>query len=68
MLEANGPGMASMNCLVNDRPVMPPGPEACLLMTKTGCHNRAIAALAHRRLCVMFAMLHDGKPFQEVTR
>ena len=26
MLEANGPGMASMNCLVNDRPVMPPGP------------------------------------------
>lgn len=37
-------------------------------MARTGCHNRAIAALAHKRLCVMFAMLRDGKPFQEVTR
>ena len=37
-------------------------------MDRTGCHNRAIAALAHRRLCVMFAMLRDGRPFQEVPR
>ena len=37
-------------------------------MARTGCHNRAIAALAHRRLCVMFAMLRDGRPFQEVVR
>ena len=26
MLEANGPGMASVNRLTNDRTVMPPGP------------------------------------------
>ena len=37
-------------------------------MERTGCHNRAIAALAHKRLCVMFAMLRDGRPFQEVVR
>jgi transposase len=37
-------------------------------MAKGRCHNQAIAALAHRRLCVMYAMLRDGRPYQEAMR
>lgn len=37
-------------------------------MAKGKCHNQAIAALAHKRLCVMYAMLRDGKPFKEAMR
>lgn len=37
-------------------------------MARGKCHNQAIAALAHKRLCVMFAMLRDGEPYREAMR
>jgi len=38
------------------------------LKRNTGSEKKAIVAVARRVLCVMFAMLRDGRPYQMVTQ